>query len=779
MWYRDPIEIVKELLANPSFVKQGYKPIRIFKHLHKGRYSNQEFSEMWTAEWWWKLQELLPEGATLAPIIISSDKTQLTRFSGDKQAWPVYLTIGNLSKETRRTTSSRATVLLGYIPVTKLEIFSKAKRSGVAHQLFHDCMKTMLEPLKAAGREGLKMDCADGFVRMMFPILAAYIADYPEQCLVACCRENSCPRCLVHPKARGDPVNSTLRDPDETLRVLREQATGEFPVEFVDQNLRPINPFWADLPHCDIFSCMTPDLLHELHNGVFGDHIVSWATAAIEGGKDEIDLRFRTIPPHPTLRHFKKGITLTTQWTGAERKNMEKVFLGVLTKATAPAVHRAVRSILDFIYYAHFEVHCDDSLAKLDSAWAAFHSEKAIFIDLEIRRHFNVNKLHKLKHYVDSIRSRGTADGFNTENTERLHIDLAKAGYKATNKVAYTRQMTVWLRRQEAVYRFGTYLQWAVPGYIAQPESASAAEDDDDEDPDDTTASPSVPVPSQSAEADDDSDDELEDAPKSVEPSAPIYRVAKKPAFPRLTAASICTQFKAPDFLFNLDDFLKSHAITPRVEPSENSTFPVYKRLSIPLPTIPEVGSHDVMDRIRAVRAQPLQMTAKGVIPAKAGQFDTILVRSVKPGADQRPTDGLAVARIRVIFRLPASEDHGNYPDPLAYVDWYKPLKAPVADIGMHEVSLSTRNHRQKSSIIPVSDIIRSCHLIPIFGRAVDETWTWDRVLDQCKSFYLNPYLRHHDFYLFRYLVGLYDSRKAEEQRQARIEHLGRAGRHM
>lgn len=41
-------------------------------------------------------------GATVAPIILASDKTQLTRFRGDKMAWPVYLTLGNISKEKRR-----------------------------------------------------------------------------------------------------------------------------------------------------------------------------------------------------------------------------------------------------------------------------------------------------------------------------------------------------------------------------------------------------------------------------------------------------------------------------------------------------------------------------------------------------------------------------------------------------------------------------------------------------------------------------------------------------
>jgi hypothetical protein len=174
---------------------------------------------------------------------------------------------------------------------------------------------------------------------------------------------------------------------------------------------------------------MTPDFLHELHNGVFGDHIVKWSTKAATGGDKEIDRCFRTMTPHPTLRHFTRGISLTSQWTGNERKNMEKVFLGILAQATDPAIQCAVAAIIDFIYYAHFETHCNESLSRLDTAWAAFHQEKSIFLELEIRKHFDINKLHKLKHYVDSICSRGTADGFNTENTEHLHIDFAKVGY--------------------------------------------------------------------------------------------------------------------------------------------------------------------------------------------------------------------------------------------------------------------------------------------------------------------------------------------------------------
>ena len=185
----------------------------------------------------------MPAGATIVPVIIASDKTQLSTFSGDKQAWPVYLTTGNIEKCTHQKPSTHATILLGYIPVSKLENFSKERCSVEGYQIFHDSKKIMLEPLVKAGTNGVDMGCADGFLRNIFPILLAYIADYPEQCLVTCCQENACPIYLVKPKERGQPIHSVLHNAETTVHILAQQSQGLAPSEFKDYNMRPINPF--------------------------------------------------------------------------------------------------------------------------------------------------------------------------------------------------------------------------------------------------------------------------------------------------------------------------------------------------------------------------------------------------------------------------------------------------------------------------------------------------------------------------------------------------------
>lgn len=245
-------------------------------------------------------QQQLPKGATIAPLILSSDKTMLSNFRGDNSAWPVYLTLGNIAKETRRQVSAHATVLLGYLPIPKFDCFSDKTRSLTKYRLFHYCMEKILMSLVAAGNSGEEMMCADGWTRKVWPILAAYVADYPEQCLASCCMENRCPFCTVEPNSRGNHIPADQRSVRETLFYLERKHAGEKDTAFKTWGLRDIPaPFWRILPFSNIFTAFTPDLLHQLHKGVFKDHLVKWCTAILSD--EVIDQLFRLAPSHHGL----------------------------------------------------------------------------------------------------------------------------------------------------------------------------------------------------------------------------------------------------------------------------------------------------------------------------------------------------------------------------------------------------------------------------------------------------------------------------------------------
>ena len=485
---------------------------------------------------------------------------------------------------------------------------------------------------------------------------------------------------------------------------------------------------------------------------------------------------------HPDLRHFKKGVSLTTQWTGNEFKNMEKVFLGVLAGATDPQVILAVRGILDFIYYAHFETHTDESLAKLDAAWSTFHENKEVFEKLDIRKHFNISKLHNIKHYIDSIRSHGTADGYNTEGTERLHIDLAKMGYLAGNRKEYIKQMTVWLRRQKAVHCFATYLQWAVPGYVADAVS-------------DPKLTPTVKGDDEAEDSNNEQEEPQDLATRTSDDSsihtqlgAISHLVAKRPALTGVSLTSLVNDFGAVDFLQHLNKFMRSSPLItasgslPLVA-TTGATYSLYKCAVLTLPAIQEVGGKTIRDIVHAVKAVPQKVTTQGIKKGSAAHFSTVLIRTQSTNTIHEnsiksldPLAGVGVGQVRVIFKLP--EQFGICRTPLAYVHWMKPLREPIPSIHMHEVSFSSHNHRQRASIIPLNDVLQTCHLIPVFGRASASSLGWraETVLDEAPSFYLNPYLRHHDFFFLRFKLGMYlqEAQQLEAARQEAQKARGR-----
>ena len=81
------------------------------------------------------------------------------------------------------------------------------------------------------------------------------------------------------------------------------------------------------------------------------------------------------------------------------------------------------------------------------------------------------------------------------------------------------------------------------------------------------------------------------------------------------------------------------------------------------------------------------------------------------------------------------------------YVRWFRPFRTPDPVTGLPPTSHSTRRNARNVSVVPASQLLQSCHLIPKFGtETIDPEWTSQDILDEPIDFLFNRYLDPHTF---------------------------------
>lgn len=282
------------------------------------------------------------------------------------------------------------------------------------------------------------------------PLLACYAADYPEQCLVTC--TNGCSKCFVPDEKLGTNEQFPPRSHSSTLSEIAHALSLPNTTQTLDylrlKRVKPILlPFWRGFnnEYMDIHEAITVDPLHQIWQGVI-KYLTSWCTDIV--GEAELDHRVRCMPLSDGARHFDHGISMLTQLSGREHKEIARLLLGCIQDAPNLSnrdkieASAAARGLIDFAYIAEYTQHNGETLQYLQDALDQFHAHKDIFIRLGIRNHLNLPKIHSLQHYIESIRQFGTVSNYSTETTERLHIDFAKNLYRATNHRDVFAQMT-------------------------------------------------------------------------------------------------------------------------------------------------------------------------------------------------------------------------------------------------------------------------------------------------------------------------------------------------
>ena len=199
----------------------------------------------------------------------------------------------------------------------------------------------------------------------------------------------------------------------------------------------------------------------------------------------------------------------------------------------------------------------------------------------------------------------GSADGYNSESPERLHINFAKAAYRASNKHDYLEQMAIWLQRQEAIWLRDSYLMWVNQNLPELLKNAGVDEtivdEQEVEEVGDDQAATAVTVT-------------LHDIP-----TGPIWQVAKTPPYQNMSPEQLSTLFGAEDFISQLSVYLGSHSPFP---PNLNDRFNAYRQVKIILPPNRYLSNQTRTNRIRTTPAVP----RRGRRPATLGHFDVALV---------------------------------------------------------------------------------------------------------------------------------------------------------
>ncbi|EGN94725.1 hypothetical protein SERLA73DRAFT_77467 [Serpula lacrymans var. lacrymans S7.3] len=249
VWFRHPRTIVQNMLSNQDFSGEiDFVPYRKFNA--KGE---QEYKDFMSGKWAWKQADKIStdpttHGSSFVPVILGSDKTTVSVLTGQNEYYPLYISVGNVHNNVWQA-HRNAVVLLGFLAIPKTD-----KKSQTWDVSPRDCMLCTMH------------------LRHVIYGIGPYIANYPEQALLACIVQGWCSRCIALPNNLDGEGGQCSHDHTEVLadfldpRVLRDQYC----------IVSDIVPFTHDFPHADIHEILAPDLLHQVIKGTFKDHLVTW-----------------------------------------------------------------------------------------------------------------------------------------------------------------------------------------------------------------------------------------------------------------------------------------------------------------------------------------------------------------------------------------------------------------------------------------------------------------------------------------------------------------------
>ncbi|KAF5314796.1 hypothetical protein D9758_018852 [Tetrapyrgos nigripes] len=500
VWFRDPLAIMEQMLANPTFANQfDSSPKRLFKN------GKRLYHDLMTGNWAWFQCDKIAEdenthGAMFCPVVLGSDKTTVSVATGQNDYYPLYISLGNVHSSVRRA-HRNAVALLGFlaVPKTSQDHASSAEFRKFRRQLFHTSLEHVLSHLRPYMTSPRITKCPDGYYRRVIYGLGPYIADYPEQALLACIVQNWCPRCTSPP----DNLDSDegRRSHEHTASLL--EGDGCTLKELWDDYgiVGDLRPFTASFPRADIHELLAPDLLHQIIKGTFKDHLVDWVFEYIDmtyskqeanKRKADIDRCISITTPYAGLRQFHEGRGFK-QWTGDDSKGLMKIFLPAIVGHVPHQMVRAIADFMEFCYLVRRSVIDENALDVLDETVARFHRNREVFRSSGVRPEgFSLPRQHSMVHYRHLIQQFGAPNGLCSSITESKHIKAVKRPWRRSSRNQPLGQMLLTNQRLDklAAYRVDNESQGKLQplkGYLKTlqdslpPPPQPAPDDDEDE----------------------------------------------------------------------------------------------------------------------------------------------------------------------------------------------------------------------------------------------------------------------------------------------------------
>ncbi|KAJ3559530.1 hypothetical protein NP233_g11241 [Leucocoprinus birnbaumii] len=700
VWYRDPLKVMEEMVSNPEFNGQiDYAPKRVS---WKGK---RQFGDVMSGNWAWRQADIIAEndanthGAMFAPVILG---------------------------HVRRAHRGAMTVI-GFlaIPKTTQEYASKLDFRKFRRSLIHTSLERILASLRRHMLEPRLTRCGDGHYRWVIYGLGPYIADYPEQVLLACVVQNWCAKCISPPDDL-DKSPDKLRSHIHTDVLLEDDAVSYQDLWKKYGIVGDCLPFTTAFPRADIHELLAPDLLHQIIKGTFKDHLVDWVEKYIvEEYKErapeilaDIDWRISVAPHFPGLRNFHEGRGFK-QWTGDDSKGLMKVYLPAIAGHVPPDVVKAVAALIEFCYLVRRSTIDEDVLKQLAKVLSDFHSYREAFRNVRPDG-FSLPRQHSLSHYIFLITEFGAPNGICSSITESLHIRAVKRPYRRSNRNNALGQMIVTNQRLDKLKAARTY--FSAHGLLEGPNSTSGAykalaallggeaserlgSDVEGKGSQEMYGAGAVLEPDAHAEV------KLARTPVRGLPHS-IDALAKRLKMPRLPLLT-------RRFLFR--------ALLP-----EAQTLPTAQE------DLPEIVGHvRVFESARAVFYAPSD------ISGLAGfHHERIQCKESWYGAPRR--DCIFVANAE----SPEEPGFKGKRYECALVHWFSTFgEGPCEETGLWRVTPDFAGGQPVLEVIDLDTVLRGAHLIGVSGSSClpkDPKFTKWRSLDSFKMFYVNKYVDHH-----------------------------------